>query len=244
METDPTQPRSVYWPYLLMGVNVLLGLVLWLGLISDLAWASSAANYLFPPFVALLALISWRILRRRRPGGGKRAWLWQGLGFAPSLVGGLPYIVLMVVAFVPPILFVTMMGGMFALGEHLNAVVIQEAQAPDGNKSAVVIFSPVGAYGGGNGHISVELKYRYLPWVRRHVYYLDDSYEANDEPQAYVAWLDERTLHMSEEDVSVDVGQIQWQLPGFIQLSGAIALVLPHLVREVYSLPELPSFSP
>lgn len=80
--------------------------------------------------------------------------------------------------------------------------------------------------------------------MRRHVYYLDDSYEANDEPQAYVAWLDERTLHMSEEDVSVDVGQIQWQLPGFIQLSGAIALVLPQLMREFYSLPELPSFSP
>ncbi len=230
--------------YLLMGVNLLLGLVLWLGLVSDLSWASDLVNYLFPPFVALLALISWQLLRHTRPGGGKRAWLWQGISFLPSLAGGLPYIVLTVVAFVPPILFVTMLGGMFALGEHLEAVVIQEAQSPDGNKTAVVTFYPVGAYGGGNGHITVDLRYPGLPGVRRNVYYLDDSYEADDEPQAYVAWLDERTLHMSEEDVSVDVGQIQWQWPGFIQLSAAIALALPQLVREFYSLPELPSFSP
>jgi hypothetical protein len=227
-----------------MGVNVLLGLVLWLGLISDLAWASSAANYLFPPLVALLALISWRILRRRRPGGGKRAWLWQGLGFAPSLAGGLPYIVLTVVAFIPPILFVTIMGGLFSVGEHLGAVVIQEAPSPDANKTAVVTFYPVGAYGGGYGHITVDLRLRGLPGVRRNVYYLDDTYEADGDPQAYVTWLDGHTLHMSEEDVAVDVEQIQWQWPGFIQLSAAIAVMLPQLVREFYSLPELPSFSP
>lgn len=108
----------------------------------------------------------------------------------------------------------------------------------------MVTFYPVGAYGGGNGHIAVDLRYRGLPGVRRNVYYLDATYEADDEPQAYVAWLDEHTLHMSEQDLAVDVGQIQWQWSGFIQLSAAIALALPQLVREFYSLPELPSFSP
>jgi hypothetical protein len=59
-----------------------------------------------------------------------------------------------------------------------------------------------------------------------------------------VTWLDERTLHMSEEDVSVDVGSIHWQVPGFIQLAGAIAFVLPQLVREFYGWPGVSSFSP
>jgi hypothetical protein len=244
MEAEPSQPRSVRWPYLLIGVNLPLGLVLWLGLISDLSWTSDLVNTLFPPLVGLLAFVSWPLWRYLRPGGGKRAWLWQGLVLAPSLAGGLPYVILGIVALIPPILFVTMMSGMFMLGEQINAVVIQEAPSPAGDKTAVVTFYGVGAYGGGNGHISVDIRYPYLPFVRRDVYYLDDSYEADGEPQAYVTWLDERTLHMSEEDVSVDVGSIHWQVPGFIQLAGAIAFVLPQLVREFYGWPGVSSFSP
>ena len=238
METDQLPAQPAKRPYLLVGINLLLGLVLWFGLVSDFAWAGYLTNYLFPPLVALVVLASWRRLRRNRPqDGGKRTWLRQGIFFAPSLAGGLPYIILMIVAFIPPILFVTIMGGMFSLGEHLSAVVIQEAESPDGNKTAVVTLLPVGAYGGGFGHIIVELKYPYLPLVRRHVYYLDDSYEVTGDPQEYVSWIDEHTLHMSEEDVSVDVGRIHWQWPGFVQLAGAMAYVVPLLFREFYSVP-------
>lgn len=38
---------------------------------------------------------------------------------------GLPYIVLAIVALIPPILAVTFLVGLFTIGEHLDAVVIQ-----------------------------------------------------------------------------------------------------------------------
>jgi hypothetical protein len=234
MEADPLPQPSTGRPYLLLGVNLLLGLVLWLGITSDLEWTSDVVNYLFPPAVALLALISWRRLRRSRPNSsGKRAQLWQDLCFAPSFAGGVPYLILMLVALVPPILFATLLGGMFSLSEHLNAVVIQEAQSPDGNKTAVVTFYPVGAYSGGSGRITVELHYRYVPFVQRSVYYLPASYEAYGDPQEYVTWLDGDTLQLLEENEPLAVGRVDWHLPWFIAVPVELGPHLPRIVTEL-----------
>lgn len=213
----------------LMGFNLLLGLLLWIGLCSDLALSSRLANYLLPPLIGLLGVISLRHLRRGASSGlPRRAKVAQILSCLPGIAGGIPSIILAIVALVPPILFVTILGGMFSLSEQANATVIQQSESPDGRKMAEVIFYPVGAYSGGNGRIAVHLKYHNIPFIQRDVYSLSDSYEADGGPQEYVMWTDENMLFMSEEGITLDVKQVKWNPPWFAYLIAGLAYGLSY----------------
>lgn len=231
-------------PRLLMALNLLLGVPLWLLLSSDLTLANNLANYLLPPLIAVFGLISLRNLRRsRQPTDFPRSRLAPILSCLPSITGGVPSILLAIIAILPPVVFVVMLGGMFAVSENLNKTVIQEAPSPDGWKTAEVWFYPVGAYTGGSGRIAVKLRYRYVPLLRREVYNLSNSYEADGESQEYLTWLDNDTIQLAEEEEPLAVGQVDWHLPWFIAVPVEFGSMLPKIATEL--LREFgPSFPP
>jgi hypothetical protein len=233
MEPNQESPAPRDWTRTLMGFNLLLGLLLWIGLCSDLALSSQWANYLLPPLIGLLGVISLRRMRRgNRSGLSRRARLTQIMSCLPGIAGGIPSIILAIIAFIPPILFVTILGGLFSLSEQANATVIQQSESPDGHKTAKVIFYPVGAYSGGNGRITVHLRYPNMPLIQRDVYYLPDSYEADGSPQEYVTWMDEDTLLISEEGIALDVGHVQWEFPWFVYLTAGLVYGLAYWLGE------------
>lgn len=244
----PTKPlldrpdRRVRW---IIVLNLVLGVLLWIALCSDLELASTLANVLLPPIIGLIGVVSLRALWRHfRTRSSRRERLIPLLSCVPAIIGGIPYVLLALVAIIPPIVFAVILGGMFALSENVNRSIIQEAQSPDGWKTAEVWFYPVGAYSGGNGRIEVDLRYHYMPFVRREVYYLSDSYRADNSPQEYVSWLDDDTLRLLEEARPLAVGRVKWHLSWMVTLPIAfvslLPRVLPELLREYapYLLPQ------
>jgi hypothetical protein len=86
--------------------------------------------------------------------------------------------------------------------EILNEKEIQQVASPDGTQVARVTFRGVGAYSGGNGRVSVNVYARFFPILEHEVYYNGSSLASEDESN-YVAWLDNRTLLISEDQVTV-----------------------------------------
>ena len=197
------------WKFIL-GTNVCLGLMLCLGLVSDYSWNARWANTVFPPFVGLVGLLS--ICRGRKVSKETRRW--SRILCLPSVILGMPYAAFLVIAAFPPLLF----GTFLWIAERDSAKVIQEAWSPDGTKRVEVCFLPVGPYSAGEGRIEVHLSYRWLPFVKRDIYYLSVS-RADESVEDYLWWEGNSALFLSETRKRLHFGVIQWRMP-VISLNG------------------------
>jgi len=131
----------------------------------------------------------------------------------PSIIGGIPYLILIILAIVPPFLLATL----FWLDEQSNATLIQKAESPNGAKTVEVYFRPVGAYSGGNGRIEVHLKYTWLPFVKRDIYFVRVTH-ADENTHDYLSWVDNETLDIPEKNTKVKINWIEWEIPSIISL--------------------------
>jgi hypothetical protein len=147
----------------------------------------------------------------------------------PAALGGLPHLIVTVMAIVPPFLLATM----FWTDEQQNATLIQRAPSPDRGQVAEVYFFPVGAYSAGSGRIEVYLKYTGLPWIRREIYNLPVSY-ANKDTHDYLKWTDSDTLYIREKDREIRPGPVQWRIPFLIGLLLFVACYRGHPYALVF----------
>jgi len=202
---------------LVAGINLLLGALLLFMDCTDYSWANNAADALFGPLVAIVAIVSmcgarWRATWRR----------WRiRIASLPSLIEGGMQVALAVFLLVPPFT----LGGLFSLSEMLSERPIQQAVSPDGRRVAEVYFRSVGAYGRGNGRISVRVRERLLPCVERDVYSLSRSY-ASGSPEEYLQWRDNDTLYMSEKQVEVKIGPVKVSYPSAITVPSTVVQLL------------------
>jgi predicted membrane protein len=205
-------------PILLL-LNTALGIILWFGLCSDYSWDNVWGNFIFSPVVGLVGLVSVFIGRKSLTHQKKRV---QSLLCLLSIIGGIPYLTLMILAIVPPFLLATM----FWFDEQSSATRIQRVESPSGSQIAEVYFLPVGAYSGGNGRIEVHLKYKWLPFVKRDIFYLRVTHE-DENTTNYLSWLDDKTLYIPEKDFKLNVNWIEWEMPSIISLPiGLVRLFL------------------
>jgi len=178
----------------------LLGLALWFGLLSDYSWNYLWLNILFPPFVGLLGLLVFFLGRRTRTRAQNRARFVMCL---PSLLGGVPALLVTALAIVPPFLFTAL----FWLNEKNNAILIQAAQSPDGLKTAEVYYLPIGGYIGNGGRIEVQLKDSRMPFIHRDVFYLRTT-RVEPSAQAYLVWENDNEIHIPETDETIRIGSL------------------------------------
>jgi hypothetical protein len=191
--------------------NFILGLVLWFGFCSDYSWDHAAANVLFPPVVGLVGLASLFQLRKLSIRQQKRV---HSLLCWPSVLGGLPYLLLMIVLLVPPLVY----GPILWIQQQSTAIRIQQVVSPDGSQIAEAYYLPVGPLPELNGGIEVHLKYKWLPFVKRDVFVLRQT-NADENTHDYLSWVDHETLYIKESDEELKLDWIEWEVPPFIDVS-------------------------
>jgi len=192
-------------------VNFILGLVLWFGFCSDYSWDNAAANVLFPPIVGLVGLASLFQIRKRLIRQQKRV---HSLLCLPSVIGGIPYLLLMIVLMVPPFVF----GPMLWIQQQSSATRIQQVKSPNGSQIAEVYYLPVGPLSELNGGIEVHLKYKWLPFVKRDIFDLLVT-NADENTHDHLSWVDNETLYINETEKEWKLDWIEWEVPAFIHLS-------------------------
>ena len=187
-------------------------MLLWIGLFTDYSWNNVWANIGFAPTVGLVGLVTWLYTGKNSHGVTPEEWLkirkWTCF---PAMIGGLPYIVLTIILFFPPFT----LGTLFWIDEQRSAIQIQQEVSPDGSRVAEVYLLPVGSYSGGNGRIEVHLKYRWLPFIKRDIYYRRVS-QAKETSTEYLRWRDNDTLYIQEGDNELQLGFVKFDLPAIL----------------------------
>jgi hypothetical protein len=190
-------------------VNFILGLVLWFGFCSDFSWENAAANVLFPPVVGLVGLASLFQIRKRLIRQQKSMHVLLCL---PSVLGGIPYLLLMIVLLIPPFV----LGPMLWIKQQSTAILIQQVESPNGSQLAEVYYLPVGAIiPEVNGGIEVRLKYKSLPFVKRDTFVLRTT-NADENTHDFLSWVDNETLYIKETEQELKLDWIEWEVPAFI----------------------------
>ena len=189
----------------IVGLNVVLGLILWFGYFTDFSWAGLLPDLLFPPMVGLVALVSFARLKAISNKNGRNT---VRLFSIFSIAGGCLPGCLIAILILPPFT----LGFLFMTDEMRNEVLIQRVNSPNETRIAEVYFRGVGAYDAGNGRIYVRVKTRWLPIVEREIYQLDRSY-ADQTTSNYLQWIDNNTLFLSEEGKEIKVGIVNFELP-------------------------------
>lgn len=204
-------PLSCTWR-LVLWANVIIGIILWFGLCTDYSWDSLWANICYPPIVGVVGLMSLIAVLT------KRQYLSKAVFCLPSIIGGMPYIIIPVFATIicwPGVFGIIYYG----LGEEATATRIEQTVSPDGSKIAEVYFQSLDI-SGKSGKIDVHLKYKWLPFVKRDIHgfgYVDKN------TKGYLTWQDNNTLYIFEKKVHADrelqieVGLVKWRIP-FIPL--------------------------
>ena len=198
--------------------NLVLGVLLWLGYVTDYSWRGTLTDFLFAPMVGVVAIAS---LLLKCKGPSKRTRRLYKLACLPGAVGGGLVIICMALAALLLVIFPPLiLGVMFGVAEHRTERVIQEAVSPEGSRVAAVYFRDVGAYTGGYGRVDVRVRYRWMPAVERDVFHTGRSYSDKGVSE-YVRWKDADTLQIVGERYGGDelkVGVVAWEVPAVIQL--------------------------
>ncbi|MFO7583142.1 MAG: hypothetical protein R6W69_00315 [Anaerolineales bacterium] len=198
---DTTHGRGLVLP----AIALVLGLVLSFGLLSDYTWDYLWLNILFPPFVGLLGLLVFFVGRRARTREQNRARFVMCL---PSLLGGVPTLLVTALAIVPPFLLTSL----FWLEEKNSAILIQAAQSPNGLKTAEVYYLPIGGYIRNGGRIEVHLKDSRMPFVKRDIFTLRTT-RVEAAPQVYLVWKNDNEIHIPETGETIKIDTTRWKLP-------------------------------
>jgi hypothetical protein len=196
-EFQPVRSTRKRW----IVINLVLGGVLWFGFCTDFSWRGTLPDVLHP---TLAAVVAWLSLMKEDKGADpstRRRFIWACM---PSLLGGGCALLFMAPLLLNPLAL------MFRMSESAAETIIQSAISPDGTRIADVYFRPVGAYAGGNGRVSVRVRYLWLPFVERDVVYIGRSY-ADEDTYHYLEWTDSDTLSFFGDSVpATTVGLIRF----------------------------------
>ena len=193
--------------------SLIFGLLLWLGLFTDYSFSNLWANISVPPLIGLISFVIWRKTRKFTENATKNWLAFRRLACILPMIGGLPYLFLMIIVWIPPLT----LGTMFWMSEQYHAILIQKEVSPDGTKVGEVYLLPVGAYSGGNGRIEVHLKHTWLPIIKRDIYYQRVS-RADESATDYLQWIDDETIYIKEDKRQLDVSTVNFDLPAIILL--------------------------
>lgn len=185
---------------LVLGVNLLLGVVLWIVFLTDVSLRGTIPDILFPPATALFALLTLGALSAKRKIGI--------FAYIPSFGGGCLYLFMGLIMIVPPFT----LAFLFGADEIANEVRIQKIESPNQINIAEVYFRPVGAYTGGSGKIYIRVTNKYIPFFERDIF-SGKTYAANEDTTNYASWIDDNTLYITENDEKINIRESKPEIP-------------------------------
>jgi hypothetical protein len=200
LRSAPSRPE-----WLLIGANLGLGALLWGDELSDYQVAGTIPSLIFPFLVGLVALLALPWFRHLAPLPRRLG----RLACLPSLLGSATYVLLALVALIPPFT----LGAMFFVGEVAAERTIQEVPSPDGSRIATVILHPVGAYGRGWGRVIIRVHHAVFPLVEREIHHVSATRTARGDPMEYIQWKDDDTIWISETDEEIKIGVVESRPP-------------------------------
>lgn len=209
----------------MIAINLALGLMLWFGYCTDCSWASSIANWVFPPAVALIALVSLLLFLESGQCWDKRSRRLYTLACMPSLVGG--------GIAITAVLLMTPLALLCYLARETDTCLttddpeqrIQQVVSPDGSRIATFYFRQriVTCDHDDSRHeddmMFARVRHQWLPFVEREVYcnvYGSTGVDLNLIRFNYLEWKDNNTLRIHETvsgERELKVGIIGARLP-------------------------------
>jgi len=189
---------------ILIGVNLVAGLLLWVGYLTDWSLAGTIPDLLFPLFVGLLGYYTL-LAAQGAPHRQRRSIIWA---CAPSLVGGAAYLLAGILLFMPPFTF----DSMFHLAEITSERVVEKEPSPDGRYIAQVVFRGAAAAPGASGEIVIRVVPRAFPLVERELGAVR-VYFTNEEVERYVMWQDAGALTFLPLDWKWPAEETRFALP-------------------------------
>jgi hypothetical protein len=197
----------------LVGVSIALGALLWFFYCTDYSLPGTLPDIIFPPMAGAIGLAAIVAARNAR---SRRGRLLARLASLPALVGGVSYVVMAGILFVPPLT----LSGMFLVDSIKSETLLQQVPSPDGSRVAEVYYRPGGYAGSYYRPLFVRVTYRWFPLVERDVY--RTSVDDDDTSGSYVTWLDNDTLSVDGASESIRLGIVQPETPQIITLPSAV----------------------
>jgi hypothetical protein len=197
------------WPWgALLVFHLALGAGVWWLHLTDWSLAGTTADLLLWPALLLLGA-AYRFLIDEPPAWRRRlrwaAWGW--------IAGALLPVVVSLLLFVPPLT----LGGLFAAGELMAEVKLQELPSPDGRWTAVARFRPAGAHASGEGRVLIAVRPGAFPFLERDVHVQSRSHEGASLRER-LRWCDGGTLELLETGDEIELRGDLFELPWFLEL--------------------------
>lgn len=211
LATFSPKSRIAGWTWkIVVGVNLSMGVLLWFFYLTDFSIAGILADILFPPLTFVAGLVALMVGGSAATRASRR---WARVLCIPSLLGGLSYLVMASIVFMPP----RMMAGGFILNELAGERLVQEVASPDQTRVAQVYYRPAGVFIAESGTIIVRVKYQLLPFVERDILRVRPTNESGDTASDYLSWKDSDTIETRERGL-IKVGTIEGEFPQVIEL--------------------------
>lgn len=212
-------------------VNLVLGILLWVGYLTDLSLAGTVADWVFPLLVGVLAYYTFIAAPYYAPAD-MRASVRRAC--IPSLAGGIAFVLAAVLLLVPPFTFDTLeLFAGTAIEHHIERTV-----SPGGAYVAEVALRGMGALPGYQGEIMVRVKPRLFPIIERDLAVYRVRFTDEHVP-AYLSWQDGRRLEFPALGQAWDAGQVLPALPPALEGPGRPLAVLAGQPAEARELPAL-----
>jgi hypothetical protein len=213
-------PRVWSWALFLLGVT------LWLGLLTNWRWSWTTANAvhamaaLVAGSIALFAKITRQL---RRPGWNP---VWAAL---PAFSGGVVALLGPLLMFVPPFTI----AAVFAADEIAHEQLVQREPSPSGRSDAIVRYRRVGAYAPGAGKLVITDRYRRLPFLERDVVGPITT-SLSEDAGSFVRWIGPNRIRLEEHGDVFDVPGTRFESPLAVRvLEGLFAFVAPRLASRI-----------
>lgn len=187
--------------------NIYLGFLLWFFYCTDYSLPGTTTDIAFPFIVAVAGIIAIATVAGL-PHDRKRL---ARLACIPSLVGGLSYMLMCGLLFLPPFT----LGALFLVDSIGSETLTQQVASPNGLYVAEVYTRPGGYSGAYNKPLLVRVKSPILPVVERDIYGTS-THDGHAQANNYVSWEDNDTLRISETGETISLGLIKPEVPQVI----------------------------
>lgn len=212
-------------------VNLALGILLWIGYLTDLSLAGTMADWMFPLLAGVLAYYTLFAAPYYAPADMRSA---VRRACIPSLAGGIAFVLAAVLMLVPPFTFDTLEYFAGTAIEHR----IESVVSPGGGYTAETILRGMGALPGQQGELTVRVKPRLFPLIERDLAVYRVRFTDERVP-AYLSWKDDRRIEFAAVGQVWDTGQVLLALPPALEGPGRPLAVLAGRPTEVLELPAL-----
>jgi hypothetical protein len=180
----------------ILTIALVIIIIFWFGILTDYSWNIWWLNFLFPIMVGAVSIFTLFIVKYLT-GFGR--WIISIVCVLSILMSALCALFFLPDLFIP------------SLSTHRDGILIQKENSPNGTKMVEAYCFTQSAHGG-TDRISIRLRYKSLPFVKRDIafYYNYPSQACKHSDDQIVVWENDNKLLVVHKKVELAVGLIDW----------------------------------